>query len=237
LLELDESKPLVVRPTPPHKRGIAGAGIDAPGPYDADAPTYYNVTPLDGERAERAESWLREYNRWMLPVLNIHEAIPGHYVQLVYANRSPSLIKSIFANGAMVEGWAVYAERVMLESGYGEHRAEAWLVYSKWNLRSVCNTILDYGVHVLGMTEAEAMDLLTRQAFQTEAEAVEKWRRVQLTNVQLTSYFSGYAAILDLRETLKRERAGEFDLKRFHEQLLGYGSAPVRVIRELMLAA
>jgi uncharacterized protein (DUF885 family) len=236
LLELDESKPLIVRPTPPHKRGIAGAGIDAPGPYDAGAPTYYNVTPLDGERAERAESWLREYNRWMLPILNIHEAIPGHYVQLVYANRSPSLIKSIFGNGAMIEGWAVYAERAMLESGYGEHRAEAWLVYSKWNLRSVCNTILDYGVHALGMTEADALDLLTRQAFQTEAEAVEKWRRVQLTSVQLTSYFSGYAAILDLRETLKRERAGAFDLKRFHEQLLSYGSAPVRVIRELMLA-
>ena len=237
LLDLDESKPLIVRETPPHKRGIAGAGIDAPGPYDATAPTYYNVTPLDGERAERAESWLREYNRWMLPVLNIHEAIPGHYVQLVYANRSPSLIKSIFGNGAMIEGWAVYAERAMLESGYGEHRAEAWLVYSKWNLRSVCNTILDYGVHVLGMTQAEAMDLLTRQAFQTEAEATEKWRRVQLTNVQLTSYFSGYAAIVDLRETLKREQAGTFDLKRFHEQFLSYGSAPVRVIRELMLAS
>ena len=236
LLDLDESKPLIVRETPPHKRGIAGASIDAPGPYDASAPTYYNVTPLDGERAERAESWLREYNRWMLPVLNIHEAIPGHYVQLVYANRSPSLIKSIFGNGAMIEGWAVYAERAMLESGYGEHRAEAWLVYSKWNLRSVCNTVLDYGVHALGMTEAEAMDLLTRQAFQTEAEAVEKWRRVQLTSVQLTSYFSGYAAILDLREALKREQAGTFDLKRFHERFLSYGSAPVRVIRELMLA-
>jgi len=235
LVELDESKPLIVRETPLHKRGIAGASIDAPGPYDANAPTYYNVTPLDGERADRAESWLREYNRWMLPVLNIHEAIPGHYVQLVYANRSPSLIKSIFGNGAMIEGWAVYAERAMLESGYGEHRAEAWLVYSKWNLRSVCNTVLDYGVHVLGMTEAEAMDLLTRQAFQTDAEAVEKWQRVKLTNVQLTSYFSGYAAILDLRETLKREQAGTFDLKRFHEQFLSYGSAPVRVIRELML--
>ncbi len=172
----------------------------------------------------------------MLPVLNIHEAIPGHYVQLVYANRSPSLIKSIFGNGAMIEGWAVYSERMMLESGYGEHKPEAWLVYSKWNLRSVCNTILDYGVHVLGMTEAEAIDLLTRQAFQTEAEAADKWRRVKLTSVQLTSYFAGYAAILDLREQLKRERAGAFDLKGFHEQFLSYGSAPVRVIRELMLA-
>jgi uncharacterized protein (DUF885 family) len=234
LIELDASKPLVVRETPPHKRGIAGASIDAPGPYDADAPTYYNVTPLDGERADRAESWLREYNRWMLPILNIHEAIPGHYVQLVYANRSPSLIKSIFGNGAMIEGWAVYSERLMLEAGYEEHRAEAWLVYSKWNLRTVCNTILDYGVHVLGMNEAQALDLLTREAFQTEAEAVEKWRRVQLTSVQLTSYFSGYSAILELREQLKRERAGTFELRRFHEQLLSYGSAPVRVIRELM---
>ena len=236
LIELDPTKPLIVRETPPHKRGIAGASIDSPGPYDAGAPTYYNVTPLDDLPAARAESWLREYNRWMLPVLNIHEAIPGHYVQLVYANRSPSLIKSIFGNGAMIEGWAVYSERMMLESGYGEHQAEAWLVYSKWNLRSVCNTILDYGVHVLGMTEAEAIDLLTRQAFQTEAEAADKWRRVTLSSVQLTSYFAGYAAILDLREQLKRDRAAAFDLKSFHEQFLSYGSAPVRVIRELMLA-
>jgi uncharacterized protein (DUF885 family) len=227
----------MVRETPLHKRGIAGASIDAPGPYDPDAPTYYNVTPLDDLDADRAESWLREYNQWMLPVLNIHEAVPGHYVQLVYANRSPSRIKSIFGNGAMIEGWAVYAERMMLESGYGDDKAEFWLIYSKWNLRSVTNTILDYGVHVLGMTEDEALDLLTRQAFQTEQEAREKWRRVTLTSVQLTSYFSGYSAIVDLREQLKRERAGSFDLKRFHEQFLSYGNAPVKLIRELMLAA
>jgi uncharacterized protein (DUF885 family) len=236
LAELDPTRPLIVRETPPHKRGIAGAGIDAPGPYDPDAPTYYNVTPLDDLSDEDAESWLREYNAWMLPILNIHEAVPGHYVQLVYANKSPSLIKSIFGNGAMIEGWAVYSERMMLESGYGEHKAEAWLIYSKWNLRSVCNTILDYGVHVLDMDEAEAIDLLTRQAFQSRQEAVEKWRRVTRTSVQLTSYFSGYAAILALRERLKRERGAAFDLKRFHEELLSYGSAPVGVIAELMTA-
>jgi uncharacterized protein (DUF885 family) len=234
LLALDPTKPLTVRETPPHKRGIAGASIDAPGPYDAAAPTYYNVTPLDDLPPERAESWLREYNAWMLPILNIHEAVPGHYVQLVYANRSPSLIKAIFGNGAMVEGWAVYAERMMLESGYGEHRAEAWLIYSKWNLRSVTNTILDYAVHVLGMSEPDAMTMLTREAFQTEQEARDKWRRLTLTSVQLTSYFSGYAAIVDLKEHLQRERGAAFDLKAFHEEFLSFGSAPVKVIRELM---
>lgn len=234
LLTLDPTKPLAVRETPPYKRGIAGAGIDAPGPYDPGAPTYYNVTPLDDLSADRAESWLREYNDWMLPILNIHEAVPGHYVQLVYANKSPSLIKSIFGNGAMIEGWAVYSERMMLESGYGGDTAEAWLIYSKWNLRSVCNTIVDFGVHVLDMSEADVKRLLTHEAFQSDQEAADKWRRVTLTSVQLTSYFSGYAAIYDLRERLKRERGAAFDLKKFHEQFLSYGNAPVAVIRGLM---
>ncbi|WP_312436518.1 DUF885 domain-containing protein [Janthinobacterium sp.] len=234
LLTMDPQKPLVVRETPPYQRGVAGASIEAPGPYRPQDRTYYNVTPLDGETPEQAESSLREYNHWILQILNIHEAIPGHYTQLIYANKSPSLVKSIFGNGAMIEGWAVYGERMMLESGYGNNEAEMWLMYSKWNLRSVTNTILDYSVHVLGMTEAQAIDLLTRQAFQTRREATEKWRRVQLSSVQLTSYFSGYSEIMDLREQRKQALGSRFVLKDFHEQFLSYGSAPVKVIRELM---
>lgn len=234
LLTMDPKKPLVVRETPAYQRGVAGASIEAPGPYRPQDRTYYNVTPLDGETPEQAESSLREYNHWILQILNIHEAIPGHYTQLVYANKSPSLVKSIFGNGAMIEGWAVYGERMMLESGYGNNAPEMWLMYSKWNLRSVTNTILDYSVHVLGMTEAQALDLLTRQAFQTKREATEKWRRVQLSSVQLTSYFSGYSEIMDLREQRKQALGSKFVLKDFHEQFLSYGSAPVKVIKELM---
>ena len=234
LLTMDPKKPLVVRETPLYQRGVAGAGIEAPGPYRPQDRTYYNVTPLDGETPEQAESSLREYNHWILQILNIHEAIPGHYTQLVYANKSPSIVKSIFGNGAMVEGWAVYGERMMLESGYGDNAPEMWLMYSKWNLRSVTNTILDYSVHVLGMTREQAIDLLTRQAFQTSREASEKWRRVQLTSVQLTSYFSGYSEIMELREQRKQALGSRFVLKDFHEQFLSYGSAPVRVIKELM---
>jgi uncharacterized protein (DUF885 family) len=225
LLTLDPNKPLEVRATPAYAAGVAGASIDAPGPYRPQDRTYYNVTPLDGATAEAAESSLREYNHWILQILNIHEAIPGHYAQLVYANRSPSIVKSIFGNGAMVEGWAVYGERMMLESGYGNNEPEMWLMYSKWNLRSVTNTILDYSVHVLGMTEEQAIDLLTRQAFQTRSEAVEKWHRVQVSSVQLTSYFSGYSEIMELREQRKQQLGSKFNLKEFHEQFLSYGSA------------
>jgi uncharacterized protein (DUF885 family) len=234
LLDLDPKKPLEVRETPIYKRGVALASIDAPGPYRPRDKTWYNAMPLDGLSPAQAESSLREYNDWMLQILNMHEAIPGHYAQLVYANRSPSLVKSLFGNGAMVEGWAVYGERMMLDAGYGDNAPEMWLMWCKWNLRSVTNTILDYSVHVLGMTQEQALDLLVRQAFQTRQEAEEKWRRVQLSSVQLTSYFSGYSDIMELREKRKQELGERFNLKQFNEQFLSYGSAPVRVIAELM---
>ena len=234
LVTIDPSKPLVVRETPLYQRGVAGASIDAPGPYRPKDKTYYNVTPLDGLTPEQAESSLREYNNWMLQILNIHEAIPGHYTQLMNANRSPSLVKALFGNGAMVEGWAVYGERMMLESGYGDNAPELWLMWCKWNLRSVSNTILDYSVHVLGMTREQAMDLLVRQAFQTPQEAAEKWRRAQLSSVQLSSYFSGYSDIMELRERRKEQLGDRFNLKQFHDQFLSYGNAPVKIIGQLM---
>lgn len=235
LVELDPKRPLVVRETPEYQRGVAIAGIEAPGVFRPHDNTYYNVIPLADMTPEKAESFLREYNHWVLQILNIHEAIPGHYVQLQHANRSPSPIKTLFGNGAMVEGWAVYSERMMLESGYGGNTPEMWLMYYKWNLRTICNTILDYSVHVLGMSEAEAKDFLINQAFQTQTEADGKWRRVQYTSVQLTSYFSGYSEILDFRNQLKQQQGDQFDLWKFHEQFLSYGSAPVSMIKRLMM--
>jgi uncharacterized protein (DUF885 family) len=234
LIDLDPSKPLQVRETPSYERGVAIAGIDAPGPYDPAARTYFNVDPLDQDTLEQAESFLREYNNWMLPVFIAHETIPGHYVQLMYANRSPSRIKSIFGNGAMIEGWAVYSERMMLESGYGGNASEQWLMYWKWYLRSVTNTILDYSVHVLGMSEAVAKDLLRHEAFQSEKEVAGKWIRVQRSSVQLTQYYSGFSAIYRLRERVQHAQGDRFDLRAFHEQFLSYGSAPVAVIAALM---
>ena len=235
LLDTDPTRPLVVRETPEYQRGFAGASVDAPGPYDATANTYYNVTPLDDYSNEEAESYLREYNHWILQILNIHEAMPGHYTQLVHANKSASKIKSILANGAMVEGWAVYSERMMLEQGYANNEPEMWLMYSKWNLRVVVNTIIDYGIQVLGMSEEEVMDLLVNQAFQEQTEASEKWRRATLSQVQLSSYFSGYAEIYEFRETLKQKLGDKFDLKTFHNKFLSYGNAPVPLIKKMML--
>ena len=201
--------------------------------------TYYNVGSFSGWDSARIESYLREYNTYILQILNIHEAIPGHYAQLVYSNKSPSIIKAIFENGAMIEGWAVYTELMMLENGYGKSNGnsedEMMLMYYKWNLRSTCNTILDYDVHVKNLYKQNAINFLINEAFQQKAEAEGKWKRVSVSQVQLTSYFTGFTEIYDLRETLKKKMGSSFNLKAFHEKFLSYGSAPVKYIKGLML--
>lgn len=234
LLYIDPSKPLVVRKEPAYMAGVAGASISAPGPYDKNANTYYNVGSMQGWTAERAESYLREYNDYILQILNIHEAVPGHYTQLVYSNQSPSIIKSVLGNGAMIEGWAVYAERMMLESGY-KNSDEMWLMYYKFHLRATCNTILDISVHTKNMSKEDAIKLMTREGFQQQAEADGKWKRATLSQVQLCSYYTGFNEIYELREMIKKKEGAKFSLKAFHEKFLSYGSAPVKYIKELML--
>lgn len=234
LIYIDPAKPLVVRKEPAYMAGVAGASISSPGPYDKNGNTYYNVGSFAGWDKAKVESYLREYNHYILQILNIHEAIPGHYTQLIYSNQSPSIIKAVFGNGAMIEGWAVYTERMMLENGYGNNEKEMWLMYYKWNLRSTCNTILDYGVHANNLSKDDAMHLLVNEAFQQTAEAEGKWKRVSVTQVQLCSYFTGFTEIYDFREKLMKKQGAKFNLKQFHEKFLSYGSAPVKYIKELM---
>jgi hypothetical protein len=234
LIDLDSTKPLKVRKTPEYMAGVAGASINAPGPYDRDGNTYYNVTPLTAYSDSDAESYLREYNHYVLQILSIHEAIPGHYTQLIYANRSPSIIKSLFGNNAMIEGWACYVERMMIEQGYNAS-PEMQLFYDKWNLRETCNFLLDHNIHCENWTKEQVMDLLVREAFQQKAESEEKWKRATLSQVQLACYFTGVTEIYELREEVKHKLGNKFDLKKFHEDFLSYGSAPVKEIRELML--
>jgi uncharacterized protein (DUF885 family) len=231
LVDQDPTKPLTVRETPPYLRGVAGAGLDAPGPYDPGVRSYYNVTPPE---AGEVESFLGEYNDWMLQILDIHEAVPGHYVQLLHSNRNPSVVKTVFGSDAMTEGWAVYAQRMMLEAGWGDNAPELWLMELKMELRVAVNTILDREVHAGTLDQAGAVELLRRQAFQSESEAAEKWKRVTLTQTQLMTYFDGFAQLMALRGEERARLGPSFRLRGFHDRFLSYGSAPVKVIRTLM---
>ncbi|HEY0244104.1 MAG TPA: DUF885 domain-containing protein [Mucilaginibacter sp.] len=231
LVTLDPTKPLIVRKEPGYMSGVAVASMSPPGPYDKQGNFYFNVGNISGSSPE---SFLREYNNYTLQLLCIHEGVPGHYVQQVYAQKSPSLIKSIFGGTSMAEGWAVYSEQMMLDNGYDDS-PEMRLMWYKWHLRSVCNTILDYSVHNRDMTKEQAVKMLTHEAFQEQAEADGKWKRVSVTSVQLDSYYSGYKEIVDLRDAYKTKMGDKYKLRDFNEKFLSYGNAPVKYIKAVML--
>jgi uncharacterized protein (DUF885 family) len=212
------------------------ASLESPGPLEKNMKSFYNVTPIPEDwTAEQVESYLREYNNWSLRDLSIHEGIPGHYVQLYYSNRSPSIIRGVYQSGSMIEGWAVYAERMMIEQGYMNNDPKMKLINLKWYIRAVLNAVIDQKIHSYGMTEKEMMDLLTKEGFQEEREAAGKWRRANLSSAQLSTYFVGFQEIWDLREAYKKKMGDKFSLKNFHETFMSFGSPSVKYIREMML--
>ena len=228
-------KPLDVIVMPEFKRGQAIAYCDSPGPLEQNGKTFFAVAPTPNDwSAERKASFFREYNNYMVRDLTVHEAMPGHYLQLAHANQfhAPTLVRAIFQSGTFVEGWAVYTEQVMAETGYGG--PEVKMQQLKMRLRVICNAILDQSIHAGNMTEQQALDLMMKEGFQQEGEAVAKWKRARLSSAQLSTYFVGVTEHLDLREKAKAKAGASFDLKKYNDTVISFGSPPVKYVRELM---
>ena len=220
---------------PEFQRGNAVAYMNSPPPLDTNATGQYAISPPPKSwDAARTRSFMEEYNRQMLQILTIHEAYPGHYVQLEYANRNPSLIRKVLGSGVFIEGWAVYTEQMMLDQGYGRGDLALRLNQLKFYLRAVANDLLDHRMHCENMTDAEAMDLLVNQAFQSEGEARLKVIRSKQSSVQLSTYFTGRMAHYRLRQHIQREMADKFNLSRYHQAVLANGSLPVKYLPEVV---
>ncbi len=221
---------------PEFQRGVSVAYLDPPGPLDKGQAAFYAVAPLPEDWTdEQVNSFLREYNIYSIQDLTIHEGVPGHYLQLALSNRYPSTLRSVLWSGPFVEGWAVYAERVMVDAGYLDYDPLMRLINLKWYLRAVTNAIIDSAIHVDGMTRDEALQLMIEGGFQEEREAAGKWIRAQLTSGQLSTYFVGYQEHVEMRRAVEEAWGDEFTLRRYHDQALSYGSPPVKFVRALML--
>jgi uncharacterized protein (DUF885 family) len=228
-------EPVEIIEMPAFKQGVALAYCDAPGALEAGQKTLYAVSPIpESWTRAQTESFLREYNSRSIRNLTVHEAMPGHYLQLAHANKYPSTLRAVLGSGPFVEGWAVYAERLMVDAGYGDGDPLMKLVQLKWYLRTIVNALLDQAVHVDGISRAAAMKLMTETGFQEEREAAGKWTRAQLTSAQLPVYFVGAQEHFALRAEAAQRAGAAFDLKVYHDKLLSFGSPPVRFARELL---
>ncbi|MDQ3228742.1 MAG: DUF885 domain-containing protein, partial [Pseudomonadota bacterium] len=230
------SDPVKIILMPEFQRGVAVAYADSPGPLDKGLDTYYAISPIPEEWSdEQVNSFLREYNSRMVHLLSIHEAMPGHYLEGVHSVKFPSTLRAVLRSGLFAEGWAVYTEDVMADAGYLDNDPLFRLVQLKFYLRTISNAILDQGVHVDNWTREQAMELMTKQAFQQEREAAGKWTRAQLTSAQLPTYFVGAQEHFDLRKAMEAKQGADFNAKTYHDKVLSYGAPPVRFVRQLML--
>ena len=250
-------EPLEISWTPVLLRASGGAMLNSPGPLDRGEKTMFLITPIEDDASpEQVESHLREDNDRMLRLLTIHEAVPGHYLQGVYANRSSSIVRTIFWSGVYAEGWAVYVTQVMMDEGYGSDDPALLLTHWKFYLRSIVNALIDVGIHADGMSEGEAVALMVDGGFQEEAAARAKYDRARLTSTQLSTYFVGSLAFWDLEDEVRRREAiaagspeaipaprvvggyGEtpgFIYRRHLEACLVHGAPPLPLLRRLVL--
>lgn len=223
ILTVPNEKCQVIR-MPAFNAGFAGAYSQSSGPFDDK---FENFVAIEPPAAAERDSFYREYNKSMLIELMLHEAVPGHCLQAMHAVKTRHPLRAIFGNGPYTEGWAMYSEEVMANHGFGGQRIK--MVQLKLLARAIANTLLDYGVHTQNMSEVEAMKLLMDETYQERAEAAGKWRRVQLSSVQLTTYFYGYQQFAAMRQAAEKQPG--FEEKKFHDQLLASGAPPLKLLR------
>ena len=228
-------EPLQIIWTPPFLRAFGGAMLIPPGPLDKGLDSFFAITPPPEEWTdEQVTSMLRENNSRSLRVLTIHEAVPGHYLQLAWSNRCLSLARAVFGSGVFAEGWAVYVTQVMMDVGYGADDPALMLAHWKYFLRACTNTLMDIRIHTGSMTEAEAMEMMVEGGFQEQSEAREKWSRARLSSTQLCEYYLGSVEMTALEHEARRRAGDGFEWRPFLESVISHGTPPMPVIRDIL---
>ena len=227
--------PLQIIWTPPFLRAFGGAMLIPPGPLDRGLDSFFAITPPPDEwTEEQVESFLREYNARQLRLLTIHEAVPGHYLQLAWSNRCDSLARAVFGSGVFAEGWAVYVTQVMIDAGYGADDPALRLNHWKYFLRAITNTLMDIRIHTGDMSEEEAMSMMVDGGFQERSEATEKWSRARLSSTQLCEYYLGSVEVTELEREARRRAGDAFEWRPFLESVVSHGTPPMPIIRDIL---
>lgn len=216
---------------PEFERGVAVAYCESPGPLEKNGKTFFTISPTPADWSpQRVQSFYKEYNNYMVQDLTIHEAMPGHYLQLAHSNdfKAPTMVRAIFSSGSFVEGWATYAEQLMAQEGYGG--PEVKMEQMKMRLRLIINSIIDQKIHTEGMSQDDAIAMMEKEGFQEEGEAVGKWRRACLSSTQLSTYYVGNMEINDLVNRYKAKHPNA-DLQTTLDAILAYGSPPAKYVK------
>ena len=230
------SENLQVAETPEYARSTSFASMDTPGAFERVATeAYYYVTPPDPAwDARRRDEHLSFYNRYALPVVSIHEVYPGHYYQLLAARRTASRVRAAFGSASFIEGWAHYAEQLMLDEGFGGNNPKLKLAQLGAALSRLCRYLVGLKMHTQGMSYEQGIEFFMREGYMERANAEREARRGTLDPTYLV-YTLGKMEILKLREDYRQRAGASFRLGEFHDRLLAHGSPPVKILRMALL--
>jgi uncharacterized protein (DUF885 family) len=239
LLELPPKNTLTVEPMPLFKRGSSAAEYLAPGILDR-RPTWgatYFVDPIDPKwPKDRVESYLRGQNDYEVQLVAMHEAYPGHHTQYFYSKKNLNPLRAVLWNAAMVEGWAVYAEGLMVTLGYGGADNDRFRFFDlRGQMVTSANAILDVKLQSGQMSDEEAVRFMVEDGFQERATAEKKLLRAKLDSTQLAQYFLGLDEIRALEEDYRKQVGQAFRQRTFDEGLIDHGSIAVKHLRRYLL--
>jgi uncharacterized protein (DUF885 family) len=235
LASLPPGETLEIIDTPEYWRPLMPyAAYMPPAPFEPDQKGFFFVTPVDSMAPpERQAAQLQGHNRYHMEIVALHEAYPGHHLQLVRANRHPSRLRRFFTNNVFCEGWALYCEQLMRELGFMAGPT-GHLMQLRDQLWRACRVVVDAGLHTRGMSVEEAVRWLVEEARLEQPNAVAEVKRYTTSPTQPMSYLIGKLQLLRLRDDYRAREAGRFTLRAFHDALLSHGTLPPALVREEM---
>ena len=237
-----------VTETPQYLRATSFASMDTPGPFETKATeAYYYVTPPEHDwTAQQKDEWLTSFNYYTTDIVSIHEAYPGHYVQFLHLNASPAnKLEKIFGSYAFTEGWAHYAEQMMVDEGFGASgsanpgsdkvkAAKYRLAQADEALLRFCRFCVSIKMHCQGMNVEDATKFFQDNCYYEQKPARQEAMRGAF-DPEYLYYTFGKFEIFKLREDYRKQEGDAFTLQKFHDEMLRHGAPPIRLLRELML--
>ena len=232
LVSIPGTEEAKVEESPPYNRQNS-AYIDPPGPFDKGIPSVYYISPPD-------PAWDKATRDAFVPgkadllFTSVHEVMPGHFVQFLHANRSPSLFGRLFVGYAFAEGWAHYVEEMMWDQGLNDGDPETHVGQISNALLRDCRYLSAIGMHARGMTQAQSLQMFRTQCYQDEGNSRQQAARGTYDPAYL-NYTMGKLMIKKLAADWIAKHPQPNALKAFHDQFLSYGGPPIPLVRQAMM--
>jgi len=235
LLELPEET-LNIESMPPECRGITWSSLAPPGIYETSSSYTSHITPLPNDWEEdQANSFLEEYNNFLLYFWTVRKVYPGQFVPTFYTRKFPSIIRNLYPNLPLIRAWPVFMEETLVTSGFGNYDLILRLNQLKILLRAVMDFKLELNIHQGGISKEDAIKYMTGSGFQSQAEAERRWNRIVLKPGESAYVYVGYQEILDIQKEYKKLKGESYNHNEFLHKLLSYGALPLRHLKKKIL--